>query len=129
MNLQEISDEVDRELADERNQDAEREAARKTFLDELFGSSDRLDWQAPSAVEDFDAVLRQHAAQLRNAVRHVMGDVLWDAYSMERRAKAIGALTRMIRTNVAIARALDTKAPTAKSKTVHGVGAPKDPQD
>jgi len=97
------------------------------FNRRLFGSEDRHDWQAPSALEDFDAALGEHAAQLRNAARHIMEKALADHSSVESQAKAVNALTSLIRANIQIAKALGTKE--KKSKTVRGGGGTGVPQD
>ncbi|HXC53813.1 MAG TPA: hypothetical protein VNU97_00810 [Rhizomicrobium sp.] len=118
-----------RERHEEAQEAAARHAARERFLGKLFGSSDRHDWLAPAAIEDFDDLLSCQAAQLQNAARFTLEDVLSDHISLEGRAKAVGALTRLVQTNIAIAKALRTAEPEAKSKTVRGGRTVKDVQD
>lgn len=104
----------------EERQKAERAAARRRreeFLDGLLGA-DPFARQAPPPLEDFDAALCEHAAQLTKAARHLMGDVLNDDASLERRSLAIGALTKMIQANIAIAKTID---PIVPAKTIHSV--------
>ena len=126
MDFKDMEEQVDREIAEERRQRAEWRAERLRFKQKLLGADDALDWQAPPKIEDFDALLCQHAAQLSNAVRVTMARVLSDDSEAEVQTKAANALTRLIQTNIAIAK---TVAPVSKSKTVHGVRRPKDPQD
>ena len=127
MESRDIEDEVDREIAEARRQRAEWCAERLRFKQKLFGADDALDWQAPTEIEDFDALLCQHAAQLSNAVRMTMGLVLFDDAKPEAQAMAANALVRLIQTNIAIAKVV---APAGeKLKTVRGVPARKDPQD
>ncbi|MEI9886037.1 MAG: hypothetical protein WDN08_05940 [Rhizomicrobium sp.] len=122
-------DELDLRLEElERHQAAERAAARqrrRDFLDGLLGA-DLLARQAPPPLQDFDTALCEHAAQLAKAVRHMMGDVLDDDASLERRTLAVGALTKMIQANIAIAKTLDPDVPT---KTIQGVRRTEGPQD
>ena|SRR5258707_6504673 len=101
--------------------EAQHEAWRKRrreYREKLFGSTDPIAWQAPPADVDFDALLAQHAAQLRNAVSLTMEYALSDDVDLKDRPGVLGSLTRMIQTNVAIVRVL--RGGTEKSKTVHG---------
>ncbi len=112
----------------EKRRDAEhaaRWAKRAAFLNGLLGA-DPFERQAPPPLQDFDTQLSEHAAQLAKAARHVMGDVLDDTACLTSRALAIGALTKMIQANVAIAKLLDPNVPT---KTVHGVRRSEGTQD
>ncbi len=122
-----LDERYERERREEHEQLDRAEAARKQFLESLLGA-DRLAWQAPPEIQDFDALLCQHAAQLNNAIRYAMGDALRDGSSTERRSMAMVAITRMIQTNIAIAKVLDPEPP-AKSKTVHGGDGVRRPQD
>ncbi len=125
----EIPDPFEEEMSDRQRRIADYHAQqrnkRKAFLDDLLGTCDKLEWQAPKAIEDFDALLGEHAAQLRNAARYVMGRVLLDDANPEQGAAAASALTRLIQTNISIARVLAT----AKSKTVRGGVEAREPQD
>jgi hypothetical protein len=112
--------------ADERA--AAAASARRSYLEKLLGSKDRYDWNAPRPVEDFDTILAEHAAQLRNAVRFTLDGLLTDNVSTENQAKYASAVDRLIRTNLAIAKVLGP-AKHAKSKTVHGGSATGEPQD
>jgi len=122
-----IAERMNREMREEREKIARAEAERERFLESLLGA-DRLAWQAPPEIQDFDSLLCQHAAQLNNAIRYAMGDALRDRASIESRSLAMGAITRMIQTNIAIAKVLDPEPP-AKSKTVHGGEGVRRPQD
>ncbi|MEI9991803.1 MAG: hypothetical protein WDM86_17405 [Rhizomicrobium sp.] len=109
--------------------EAERAAYRKRreeFQEKLFGSPEPYDWRAPAPVENFDALLAEHAAQLRNAVRQAMGFVLADNIGAKENALAASALTRLIQANIAIAKVLGSRA---TAKTVHGGAEAKEPQD
>ncbi|HEY4940518.1 MAG TPA: hypothetical protein VII56_03760 [Rhizomicrobium sp.] len=129
MDFEDAEAQVDREIAEERRLRAEWRAERLRFKQKLFGADDALDWQAPPEIEDFDALLCQHAAQLSNAVRMTMSRVLSDDIEAEAQNKAANALTRLIQTNIAIAKTVAPVAPIRKSKTVHGVPKAKEPQD
>ena len=107
-------DELEERQASERAATRQR---RKEFLDGLLGA-DQFARQAPPPLEDFDAQLCEHAAQLAKAARHLMGDVLNDDSSLERRSLAIGALTKMIQANIAIAKTID---PVVPAKTIQSV--------
>jgi hypothetical protein len=122
-----LDERYERVMREEHEQLARAEAARSRFLETLLGA-DRMAWQAPPAIQDFDSLLCQHAAQLNNAIRYAMGDALRDGSSTENRSKAMLAITRMIQTNIAIAKVLDPEPP-ANSKTVHGGDGVRRPQD
>ena len=51
---------------------------RQQYLERLMGSTEQFDWDAPQPLADLDAQLGEHAAQLRNAARYLMGKVLDD---------------------------------------------------
>ncbi len=99
---------------------------REEYLQKLFGAADPLDVHAPAAIADFDALLGEHAAQLRSVARYTMGFTISDELSIDRHIQTAGSLVRLIQTNVAIAKVL---APRAKSKTVRGMAKDEDPQD
>jgi len=122
--MEEDWEEQRREAAEAREAYAKE---RQEFRTKLFGSSDCHDWQAPSPVENFDELLAEHAAQLRNAARHAMGITLDDGHGPETLAQAASALTRMIQTNIAITKVLGAQRET--SKTVRGGSKAKDAQD
>lgn len=115
-----MEDELSAEIAANRRR-------RKDFLDKLLGTADPVDRQAPAAIDNFDALLGEHAAQLRSAARYTMGFAVCDDVSIDRHPQMISSLTRLIQANVAIAKVL--KKPREKSKTVHGGEAEKDAQD
>ncbi len=104
-----------------------RRKEREAFRQKLFDTPDELAWQAPPPLEDFNALLAEHAAQLRNAVRQTMGFALADDNDCKANASAASALTRLIQTNIAIAKVLGVGDET--SKTVRGGPEPKDAQD
>ncbi|HEY0107578.1 MAG TPA: hypothetical protein VGB91_15965 [Rhizomicrobium sp.] len=112
------------DAAQARRESARQEWARRRneFRAALLGSADPLAQQKPPAIDDFDALLRVEAAQLRNAVDYLMGEVLSDEATREDRRLAIASLTRMIQANVVIARTVGAMA--GESKTVRGGGAP-----
>lgn len=122
--------------AREDQRQAALEAERAAFLKKraelrrkLFGSADDFDWQAPAPTEDMDALLAEHAAQLRNAARQAMTFVLDDDNGVKSNALAASALTRLIQTNIAIAKALGAKDASETTKTVRGGGKSKGAQD
>src|ERR1700685_1384083 len=97
--------------AREDRRQAELEARRQEYLkkraelrDRLFESADEFDRQAPAPIADFDALLAEHAAQLRNAVRYTMEFALWDDARVKDNVQSASALTRLIQTNIAIAK-------------------------
>lgn len=98
------------------------QAQRLQFRSKLFGSQDKFDWLAPPPVEDLDAMLGEHAAQLRNAARCITESALQDD-TAKNTVAAVTTLTRVVQANLAIAKVL------AKSKTVRGVTESKDAQD
>ncbi len=102
---------------------------REAFRERLFDSPDALVWQAPPPVDDFDALLAEHAAQIRNAVRQTMGIVLNDGNKPQSITQAAAALTRLIQANIAIAKVLGAKDTRETPKTVRGVAKPKGAQD
>jgi len=118
-----------REAQREEALEAERAAFRKMRAERrerLYGSADSIDWQAPAALADFDALLAEHAAQLRNAVRCTMEFVLWDDAGVKDNAMSASALTRLIQANIAIAKVLGKHE---TSKTVRGGDKAKGTQD
>ncbi len=129
MTDQPIQDRIQAHLRDMRQQEAAHKAIRKEFLQKLLDGKDQLAWQAPHQIQDFDELLCQHAAQLRNAVRYTMEYALSDDIEVEEHAKVVGALTRMIQTNIAIAKALVPERLGATLKTVHGGAPAQEPQD
>lgn len=137
---------VEAEFREDQERAARAQVAREGFLKDLFGGGDRQSWLVPQPVVDLDATLAEHFAQLRNAVRYALEDAIDDHRTPERRNLAQTAVTRMVLTNLAIAKVLKAPpprgfdfrmtvehkgvAPTrAISKTVHGGDRPKDPQD
>ncbi len=117
-------DKAEREQAE---YEADRAAYRKrraALQEKLFGSAELYDWQAPAPIENFDTLLAEHAAQLRNAVRQAMGFVLSDDGDAKDNALAASALTRLIQANIAIAKVL-----RETSKTVRGGAPAADAQD
>lgn len=127
MDQEDWRDRFEREEREREERAAAREAAREQFHIKLYGSAERFDWAAPPSVEDFDAMLGEHAAQLRNAARHVTESALHDR-SPKDMAVVVGTLTRVVQTNVAIAKVLRQKDHET-SKTVHGATRQKGPQD
>ena len=120
-----MEDRMDRVRRNESERQAGHKASRQEFLRRLLGGKDALAWQVPPQIEDFDALLLQHAAQLNNAVRYTMEFALCDGIGVSEHTMVIGSLTRMIQTNIAIAKAMTGE----KSKTVRGGPARKYPQD
>jgi hypothetical protein len=105
-----------------------RTRQRKEYLAKLLQGDDMSAWLAPNGGAPSDEVLSEHMAQLRNVIRYAMQFALADDMSIETNLAAADAATRMIRANVALAKALKTSE-SANSKTVRGVRATKDPQD
>ena len=118
---------LDRYYENIREEHRTNAAKRRAFREKLFGSKDEADWLAPPPLADFDALLAEHAAQLRNVALQVMGNALSDDHSLDGHVSAVGALTRVVQTNIAIAKVLGGRR--ADSKTVHGVSPDADPQE
>jgi hypothetical protein len=119
---------AEREAAEDRAARAEYSRKRAIYREKLFGSSDPVDCHAPQAIEDFDALLAQHAAQLRHAIAYTMEAALDDDVLVRERPKVIASLARLVQTNVAIAKVLRDKK-TKNGKTVHGGGKMRGTQD
>ncbi|MEJ0028450.1 MAG: hypothetical protein WDN01_20700 [Rhizomicrobium sp.] len=117
---------AEREEAEYRANRAAYRKRRAELQEKLFGSPELYDWQVPAPVEDFDALLAEHAAQLRNAVRQAMGFVVSDDLGAKASAVAAAAVARLIQTNIAIAKVLGSRT---RSKTVHSGAQPTEPQD
>jgi len=120
----------DRFEREEEERAAQREIwrqEREAFRRKLFDAPDELAWQAPAPLQDFNTLLAEHAAQLRNAVRQTMEIALDHRNESKANALAALSLTRLIRTNIAIARTLGVGCETAK--TVRGGALPEDAQD
>jgi hypothetical protein len=99
-----------------------RNRRREEFLAELLGPSGVARY-APPPITDFDAQLGEHAAQVAKLARLTMNYALNEDATLEHQISAINAVTRLVQTNISILRALG-----AKSKTVQGVSADKEPQ-
>ena len=109
-------------------EEQERRARRDAVLADLFEAADYKSQIAPPKPVDHDALLEEHLAQLRNAVRGAMQYAISDDIDVQPKMAAVGGMTRMIRTSLAIALALrDPKE--KKSKTVRGGAEAKEPQD
>ncbi|HUO98280.1 MAG TPA: hypothetical protein VMU01_06410 [Rhizomicrobium sp.] len=119
-----IAEPEDDYVAQLRRQRAEREQ----FLATLLDAADDYDRLAPPPVTDMETLLGEHAAQLRNAARYMMGEVISDSRSGQESARAATTVNNMIRTNIAIAKAL-REAMLEGRKTVRGVAAGTEPQD
>jgi hypothetical protein len=100
--------------------------ARERLMTTLLGADDDLGRQAPPPVDDMEALLGEHAAQLRNTARYMMGEVISQGSSVQESAKAATVVNNVIRTNIAIAKALREAQPR---KTVRGVATSTEPQD
>ena len=112
----------------ERREQAAYEA-RLRFRDKLFGTDDDFARQAPEPLTDHDTLLGEHLAQLRNAARHGMTYALRDYSTGDQFARAANAIGAIVRTNLAIVKALKSGPNARTPKTVHG-GAPlTEPQD
>jgi hypothetical protein len=119
---------AEEEYQREQEERAARQAQREAFLQKLLLGPDMHSWIVPEGDASSGDILSEHLLQLRNAVRYTMQYALNDAHSVRSNLDAANTVDRLIRTNIAIARAL--KAPdTAKSKTVRGVRQKKEPQD
>jgi len=113
-------------LRKQRRRHEEFLAARKRHLESLMGSDNRFDWEAPKPLADYDAQLGEHAAQLRNITRYLVGQVLDD--DNKQSVQTAGMVARLIGTNLAIAKVLKV-GDAATSKTVRGVPPADDHQD
>ena len=101
--------------AEEAAREAEYETRRKKrqeFRARLFGTDDPVALLAPQSVDDYDALLGEHAAQLRNAVRRAMEDAVSDDTDIAERIPMLGVLARLVQTNVAIAKAVNRENST-----------------
>jgi hypothetical protein len=117
---------IDPEEAEARERQARREAYA-AWCAKLYGSGDEMDWCKPAPLDDLDTQLAEHAAQIRNVARNVTSDVLSGSNNADKQIKFVGALTRLVQVNVAIAKVLGGHR--ADSKTVHGVPAAPEAQD
>jgi hypothetical protein len=120
--------EAEEEYQREEKERAERKAQRKAFLEQLLQGPDLHSWIVPEGDAKSGDVLEEHLLQLRNAVRYALQYALNDDLSVSSNLDAANTVDRLVRTNIAIARALKTPD-TAKSKTVRGVRQKKEPQD
>jgi len=129
MNIEEHTEKVRREIEEARTRASAWRAQQAARKARLLGGDDQVEWQAPAPLADFDSLLGEHAAQLKNAARMVMGQVLDDgtAQSAREQAVAVAGLTRIVQTTLAIARALGSNGATAK--TVHSAAAMSQAQD
>jgi hypothetical protein len=100
--------------------------ARKKFLQALLGGPDMLSWVTPCDDVVGEEVLAEHFKQIRNVVRFALSHALDDRRDTAVNLNAASTAARLIRTNIALAKALGV---TANSKTVRGVRPRKDPQD
>lgn len=107
---------------------AERMAQRKAFLEQLLQGPDMHSWIVPEGDAESDDVLAEHLLQLRNAVRFTLRFALDDDLSVQSNLASASTVDRLVRTNIAIARALKT-LDASNSKTVRGVRPKEEPQD
>jgi hypothetical protein len=120
--------EAEEEYQREEAERAERKAQRKAFLEQLLQGPDMYSWIVPEGDAESDDVLAEHLLQLRNAVRFALRFALDDDLSVQSNLASASTVDRLVRTNIAIARALKTPD-TAKSKTVRGIQRKRAPQD
>lgn len=120
--------EAEEEYQREEEARAERRAKRKAFLEQLLEGPDMHSWIVPEGDAKSGDVLKEHLLQLRNAVRFSLRYAFDDDLSVQSNLDAANTVDRLIRTNIAIARALKT-SDTTNSKTVRGVSRKKAPQD
>lgn len=114
-----------------RREEAEREerrARRQAFLEKLLAGPDMHAWIVPREDVACDEILAEHLLQLRNTIRYALQVALDDAYTLKSSMNAANTVDRLVRTNIALVRALKTPD-TAKSKTVRGGRRMKGPQD
>jgi hypothetical protein len=93
-----------------------RVAARKTLLAHVMGGPDLASWIVPQESVESDALLAEHLAQLRKAVRFALSLAVDDQFGIGENLSAANTATRMIRANIALAKELNA----SKSKTVRG---------
>ena len=103
----------------------EFERQRRALRAKLLPGTDMFAWVAPDATPPSDELLAEHCAQLRTMVRYTLQYVLDDSIDSQANMRAADAATRMIRTNIALAKALDAK----NAKTVRGGARAKRTQD
>ena len=97
------------EELEKRRYEAERAASAKRrteFRIKMFGADDPVAMYAPQSLDDYETLLGEHAAQLRNAVRSAMTIAISDDVDLTKRIPMLGVLARMIQTNLAIAKAM-----------------------
>ena len=94
----------------------EFERQRRALRTKLLPGTDIFTWVAPDDTPPSDELLAEHCAQLRTMVRYTLQYVLDDSLDSLANMRAADAATRMIRTNIALAKALDAK----NVKTVRG---------
>ena len=110
----------EREEAESRARQAARDAQaqkRKEFRAKLFGTDDPVALLAPESLQDYDALLGEHAAQLRNAIRHAMEYAVSDSVSLKQQLPVLAALDRLVRANVMITRTIK-RAQTRENSTL-----------
>ena len=120
--------EAEEEYQREEEERAKRKAQRRALLEQLLQGPDMHSWIVPDGEAESDDVLAEHLLQLRNAVRFTLRFALDDDLSVKSNLDAANTVDRLVRTNIAIARALKTPN-TANSKTVRGVRGKAEPQD
>jgi hypothetical protein len=107
---------VDDPITREIHERAERAAARETLLDTIMGGTDLASWIAPKESVVSDELLAEHLSQLGRTVRYALSFAFDGHYGLGERLSAANTATRMIRTNIALTKALDAK----NAKTVRG---------
>ena len=107
---------------------ARQKSQRQAFLKKFMLGPDLISWIAPPDGVVPDEVLGEHLAQLQNVVRYTLQFALSDGYSIQTSLLAANTATRMIRTSIALSKALNaTDAPN--TKTIHGGRRKKRPQN
>ncbi|MGZ6021687.1 MAG: hypothetical protein ACXWLQ_03675 [Rhizomicrobium sp.] len=107
---------------------AQAKAERQAFLQKFMLGPDVVSWVAPDGCAPSDEVLAEHMAQLRNVIRYALQYAFAEDEPLSASLSAANAATRMIQTNVALAKALKLSGST-NSKTVRGGRRKKEPQD
>ena len=123
-----VQRELEETLAQLENEYTKERRTRKQVLETLLGSADLLFWVAPCDDVVGEDILAEHFLQIRNAVRLVLCLALDDDHGAAVNLNAASTASRLVRTNIALARALGVTA-GANSKTVRGGRRRKEPQD
>jgi hypothetical protein len=120
--------ELEEKLTQLEKASAKERTSREKVLETLLGSADLLSWVAPCDDVVGEDILAEHFLQIRNAVRLVLCLAVDEDHGAAVNLNAASTASRLVQTNIALARALGVTA-GANSKTVRGGRRGKGPQD